>query len=71
MPSVALPTEKIMLPVGSALPLAGFTIASSWVVAVELMFDGVAVMDVVVTKAGPVTVIATEPDEIAKFPFGE
>ena len=71
VPSVVLPVEKVTLPVGAALPLAGFTVASSWVAAVDGSIEGFAVTDVVVLKADPVTAIATDADELAKFPFDE
>jgi hypothetical protein len=70
VPRMVFPTANVMFPVGAALPLAGFTVATSWVVAVEAILAGVAVTDVVVLTTGAVTVTATDADELAKFPVG-
>ena len=70
-PSVVLLVEKITLPVGAAVPLAGFTVTDNWVVAVVAMLTGFAVTDVVVPTADPVTVTAVDADEVAKFADGE
>ena len=67
LPRGAPPIEKVTLPVGTAVPLAAFTVAVSWVVAVDAMVDGLAATDVVVvTTTGAVTVTVADPDELAK-----
>ncbi|HUD98246.1 MAG TPA: hypothetical protein VMR62_01640 [Bryobacteraceae bacterium] len=71
VPSVELPAENVTLPVGTALPLAGFTVTDSWVDAVDAMFAGLAVTDVVVLTADAVTVTAIDAEEAAKLPAGE
>ena len=48
VPSVLVPLVNVTVPVGIAVPLAGFTVAESCVEAVCAMEAGLAVSDVVV-----------------------
>jgi hypothetical protein len=68
VPSVVFPSANVTLSVGTAVPLAGFTVAVSCVVAVDAMLAGFAVTDVVVETAGVVTVTDTVALELEKLP---
>jgi hypothetical protein len=71
VPRVFAPRLKVTLPVGAVVPLAGFTVAVSFVLAVVAMLIGLAETAVVVATAAPVTVttaVATEPLKVALPP---
>jgi hypothetical protein len=70
VPSVVFPSPNVTLPAGTAVPLAGFTMAVSCVVAVDAMLAGFAVTDIVV-ETGAVTVTVVDAVALAKFPAGE
>lgn len=63
-PRVVLPSAKVTVPVGAALPLAGFTVAVSTVLPEEVMLAGFATTAMVV---GDVTVTVIEPPELMKL----
>jgi hypothetical protein len=65
-PSERLPDVKVMLPEGATPPLAAFTVAVNWVVAVGAMLAAPAAIAVVVTTAGAVNATVTEPVDAAK-----
>ena len=64
-PRVVLPSVNVTVPVGAALPLAGFTVAVSTVFAEEGMLAGLAVTVVVVAMS---SVTVADPEELAKPP---
>ena len=68
VPRTVLPTAKVTLPVGAALPLAGLTVAVTCVVSVARMLAGFAATVVVVATGGPVTVTVVVAVEFAKLP---
>jgi hypothetical protein len=63
-----VPTLKLTLPVGIAVPAELRTLTVNCVVPVRAMLVGVAPTLVRVGTAGAVTVTATEPEELLKFP---
>jgi hypothetical protein len=70
VPSEAVPTVKVTMPVGAVVPLAGLTVAVNCVVAVDAMLTGLAARVVVVATAGVVTVTVVDAVELEKFPVG-
>jgi type IV secretory pathway TrbD component len=59
---------KVTVPVGAALPVAGFTVAVKTAPAEEAMLAGFAATVVVVLTGGAVTAIVSELLEFAKLP---
>lgn len=67
-PRLTLPALSTMLPPGTAVPVAAFTVTFRTVDAVTAIVSGFAVT--VVMVAIPVTVIVTVPNDAAKLPDG-
>lgn len=70
VPSEVLPTEKMIMPLGTALPLAGVAVAVSCAVSAAVMLAGFAVTVVLVASGAPVTVTVVEAVEVLKLPVG-
>ena len=68
LPRAVLPSEKVTLPVGVAVPLA-LTVAVSTVEAVDAMEAGFAASEVVVATGGTVTITEIVPLEFEKLPL--
>lgn len=66
LPSSLFPTVKVTVPLGAAVPLAGFTVAVTVVRALLAILAGLAETVVVVAMAGTVTVTVTVPPEAVK-----
>jgi hypothetical protein len=69
VPREVVPSANAILPVGVAVPDAGFTVAVTCVVAPWLMLEGLAVTAVVVPTSGEVTFTVTVAVEPAKLLF--
>jgi|SRR5580658_5878592 hypothetical protein len=67
LPSEVFPIVKVTLPATAALPLAAFTIAVNWVVALNAMLAGLAATTVVVATGDAVTSTIAEPADTAKL----
>jgi hypothetical protein len=66
VPRDVVPDEKVTVPVGAFVPLAGLTVAVISVLAVELMLVGLAETVVVVATDAAVTVTVAVPLELVK-----
>jgi hypothetical protein len=69
VPSVLVPSVKVTAPPGAAVPLAGFTVAVSIVLAVLAILEGLAATVVVVATAGTITVTVAVPLDAVKEPL--
>lgn len=70
-PSDMFPVVKAMVPAGSVVPLAGFTVAVNWRLAVGAIELGLARRVMAVdTSGGAATVIAAVALDDAKFAVG-
>ena len=68
-PSVLFPRVKVTVPLGAVVPLDGFTVAVSVVLAVLAILVGLAETVVVVATAGTVTVTVAVPlDAVKELP---